>query len=575
MPRRSCSGCSLLLGGIIFGSSQPPTSDHACLREADLDWSKASAEMWECVENQALSADFVRRMMAIEGQNSACVLGVATASTIVSAHIQNMSTADSDIEYMDPFQLGIALKHIITSGFPIFGAMEWLSLQLGSASPFECDDELSEEFHALLTHHLASSTSIPTLRALEYFGAASALQICVVGRAAALLAVALAFASQARGSELQDGFFDLLDRAEKLLAGTRESGGQMLVTLGHSWPIWTLLHRLSREVSHRTVPKRRSNGCLVMIYAFPTSEIRADTREALKALETHFFEALQVRYPIVLFTDKSTAPTLQDDLGPFTSAPLVAAVIPSEELTRPMLSYSCVDGVHCVSGGTRLTDAHRANVNKTQFWSPDYLRISRYTAGPLFFHPALDDCGAFMKVDTDFFLTAPMTEDPIAGLETDGSMMAYWQIHVQGQRQTGFMDAALEFVEQRKLRIRNKAFYARGKFEEKAEKLGISVSEVPEALEASTVVYGCLFGGSVQFFREPLYQNFFEHMAAKNGFETYGWSNQFFLGVAAALLFPSQVKRLYISGQHQESKIDIANGNVTEFLLGSMKSVLR
>merc|ERR1712083_427602 len=102
----------------------------------------------------------------------------------------------------------------------------------------------------------------------------------------------------------------------------------------------------------------------------------------------------------------------------------------------------------------------------------------------------------------------------------------------------------------------------------KAERLGISLDEVPEALEAATVVYGCLFGGDVRFFREPLYQDFFAYMAAENGFETRGWSNQFFLGTAAsAFLWPSQIKRLYISDQHQESKLTIFNGTVTEFLL--------
>merc|ERR1712187_131034 len=129
------------------------------------------------------------------------------------------------------------------------------------------------------------------------------------------------------------------------------------------------------------------------------------------------------------------------------------------------------------------------------------------------------------------------------------------------------MDGAVSFLRDRGLRIRNRAFYARGRFEERAEKLGIPIDEVPEALDAATVVYGCLFGGDVRFFREPLYQDFFRYMDARKGFEQAGWSNQFFLGTAAAsFIFPSQVLRLYVSGQHQESKIDCADGNVTEYL---------
>eukprot|EP00747_Dinoflagellata_sp_TGD_P090407 gnl/TRDRNA2_/TRDRNA2_164694_c2_seq3.p1 gnl/TRDRNA2_/TRDRNA2_164694_c2~~gnl/TRDRNA2_/TRDRNA2_164694_c2_seq3.p1 ORF type:complete len:164 (+),score=28.82 gnl/TRDRNA2_/TRDRNA2_164694_c2_seq3:320-811(+) len=161
-------------------------------------------------------------------------------------------------------------------------------------------------------------------------------------------------------------------------------------------------------------------------------------------------------------------------------------------------------------------------------------------------------------------------------LQREGAQLAYWQIHVQGQRQAGYMDAAEDFLKERGLRIRNSAFYARGRFEEKAERLGIPVSEVPEALEMATVVYGCLFGGDVRFFRAPLYQDFFAHMDSQDGFAKNGWSNQFFLGTAgAAFLFPAQVRRLYVSGRHQESRIDIANGSVTEFLLGSEQRVFR
>uniref|UniRef100_A0A7S1PLG6 Nucleotide-diphospho-sugar transferase domain-containing protein n=1 Tax=Alexandrium catenella TaxID=2925 RepID=A0A7S1PLG6_ALECA len=245
-------------------------------------------------------------------------------------------------------------------------------------------------------------------------------------------------------------------------------------------------------------------------------------------------------------------------------------------MTRQMSSYSCVDGIDCEAGRDLGSSAHRGVVNATQFWSADYLRISRYTAGPLFLHPALDRCRHFLKIDTDFYFTAPLEQDPIAAMRQEGTRLAYWQIHVQGQRQSGYMDAAVSFLEDRGLPIRNRAFYARGRFEEKAEKLGIPVSEVPEALEAATVVYGCLFGGDVHFFREPLYRDFFHYMDAHQGFELAGWSNQFFLGTAAAaFLFPSQVQRLYIAGKHQESQIGVADGNVTEFLQGASHGVFR
>ncbi|OLP87252.1 hypothetical protein AK812_SmicGene31536 [Symbiodinium microadriaticum] len=59
-------------------------------------------------------------------------------------------------------------------------------------------------------------------------------------------------------------------------------------------------------------------------------------------------------------------------------------------------------------------------------------------------------------------------------------------------------------------------------------------------------------------------------------FERYGWSNQFFLGTAAAaFLAPSEVSRLYVSGVHQESSINVSGSELTEFLLGASHSFMR
>lgn len=433
---------------------------------------------------------------------------------------------------------------------------------------------------------------VPSLQSLEYIGVAAGSHLCPVGRAAALLALALSHASvlaqEPAGSsqpgpddgqgELLQEVYDLVGTAEGLLKQVALEIGKPGKSgiVSREWPIWALLHRLSRALRRSPVAAAAPDGCLLMIYTFPTDEIRRDTVKALQALQQYYFDALGVQYPLVVFVDEKTAETLQADLGPHTSAPLVPAVIPREELERPMPSYSCTDGTDCQSGAAPQSSAHRGVVNKTQFWSPSYLRISRYTAGPLFRHPALDRCGAFMKIDTDFYLTAPLQRDPIEEIKMEGSHMAYWQIHVQGQRQAGYTEASLGFLRERGLKIRHKGFYARGSFEEKAERLGISLDEVPEAREAATVIYGCLFGGDMRFFREPLYQDFFRYMDEQRGFEAAGWSNQFFLGTAAAaFVAPSQVRRLYIAGRHQESNIGIVDGNVTEYLTGASQGIFR
>merc|ERR1712188_165777 len=92
----------------------------------------------------------------------------------------------------------------------------------------------------------------------------------------------------------------------------------------------------------------------------------------------------------------------------------------------------------------------------------------------------------------------------------------------------------------------------------------------------AVVVYGCLFGGHIQFFRTSLYRRFFEHMEGYNGFAKHGWSNQFFLGTAAAaFLYPSQVLRLYVSAVHQTASITAhINGTVSSHLEGSSGNFL-
>lgn len=299
-------------------------------------------------------------------------------------------------------------------------------------------------------------------------------------------------------------------------------------------------------------------------------------QRALEGLEQHYFRALGVRYPLVVFVDEATAPVLYDKLGSYTTAPLVPAVIPQEALSWPMSSYSCINGTYCQSGADVESASHRGNFSGIQYWSARYLRISRYSAGPLFLHPALDRCGAFIKIDTDTFLSAPIDRDPLRELRREGAHLAWWQIHVQGQRQKGYMEAATTFVERRGLRVRNPMFHASGNFERKAKELGIPLEQVPEAKEAASVIYGCFFGGDVRFFREPLYQSFFAYMDELNGFADRGWSNQFFLGTAAAsFVYASQVRRLYVSASHQQSHITVSNWSVTEFLLGASSSVIR
>jgi len=482
-------------------------------------------------------------------------------------------------DHMNPMTVG-RLPELATSGFPIFGIFSWY-LDVASETDdtaATCTDLRSQEFRAVLKHHLhAIPSSVPTTKAWEYvFDAQKAG--CLAGEIAATLVLVLNEMSSSR-SKTRSTY--LLERAEALIR-RKELTASWLGGLQRNWMVWDILNAISRI--HRTQqPAPDSevapplNTCIILIYTFPTKRIEEDMKEFLKVLQKNYYEPLQAKHPLIVFTDQTTSETLVESLQPFFSGEIVPAVIPEEELTRDMPSYSCTEGVKCTSGEELGALVHRGVMNETQFWSSTYLRISRYTAGPLFLHPALDQCGPFLKLDTDFFLTRPLQQDPLDDIKREGTRLAYWQLQLQGQRQVGYTQVSLGYLQRRGFRIRNPFFHARGRFLEQAETLGVDLEdEVPEAFDAAMLIYGCAFGGDIKFFREPLYQDFFRYMDLAKGFEQAGWSNQFFLGTAAAaFLEPSQTRRIYLSGRHQESDILIENGSITERLTGSYKRLLR
>ena len=326
---------------------------------------------------------------------------------------------------------------------------------------------------------------LPTLAALDVLQATRGQRGCAAARGAATLGLALAQArllqqekpreddvdnvyEGCQGLAEVSGLARLLAKAENLLLAQQSSVA--LALMSRRWLPARLLHELSRlavrtwqgqestkesaKASAKEVFKKEPStepleDCLVLIYTFPTEEIRGDVRKALRSLQEHYVDHLGSEPRLVVFVDAESERLLDRDVRPFTSLQITPAVIPFEELERPMQSYSCERGEDCVSGDAELElqmAAHRGKVNETQYWSPTYLRISRYTAGPLFQHPALDSCRYFLKIDTDFFFTQPLKEDPLRYMKNSGLRLGYWQIHVQGQRQQGYMDAALSFL---------------------------------------------------------------------------------------------------------------------------------
>ena len=386
---------------------------------------------------------------------------------------------------------GGSLAAMLCSGFPVFGVLDWLAEIVDSTDGgglADCVGVRADQFHRALHHHVRRfdlsgplPMPLPMAVALDFLlatrGDASGSALgCGTGRAAATLALALAelrpgssnetcgdagLGSEAAEAEASTALplFALLAKAQRLLL--QEEGSLALRLLHRKWLPARLLHELSRLLvlpfTSDLSEKEPSEDCLILIYTFPTEEIRRDVRKALASLQSNFVEAglrpfrpFRPRPRLVVFVDAESERLLSVDLRPFTSLEIQAALIPEEELRRPMPSYSCQQGEFCVSGDAEMdfqVDAHRAKVNGTQYWSPTYLRISRYTAGPLFLHPALDSCRHFLKIDTDFFFTQPLQQDPFQHMKDSGLRLGFWQIHVQGQRQEGYLEASLAFLE--------------------------------------------------------------------------------------------------------------------------------
>lgn len=536
---------------------------------------------WDLVDSESGSRRDLGHLESSQGAIGMCVLAQTTLDLLLQVHDFKLL---GDVELAETILTHISwtsLADATLSGFPVFSTLRRLTnTVIIPGERFDeagCKTRLSSDYHEVLRYHLEHDSDIPVVSSLEMLRTLASEGPCISGQVSALLALALSRAG-AESDEAWDDVEDLINDAASVLGwrSHRDAGDpepNRFAQLHGEWPVLDILGRIERKLSKRSQSHERLDGCLMIIYAYPNEEIKRDTREFFQRLEQFYFKALGVSHRLVVFSDPATAANIVGELEELTSATIIPAVIPPEELSRPMGSYSCKNGRDCTSGGELQIGLHRANFNHTQFWTPDYLRISRYTAGPLFAHPALDRCGPFLKLDTDFFLTAPLETDPLEDVRKEGKRLVFWQIQIQGQRQEGYMHAAVSYFTEQDIKIRNMAFYSRGRLEAKAREMNISIADVPEALKSSTVLYGCLFGGDVQLFREPAYTKFFAYMDEWKGFERAGWSNQFFLAsAAAAFAYTPQVARVYISAIHQQANISIDGGYINEMLTGSSGS---
>ena len=479
-------------------------------------WTLLQEMMWEAVEYRTLPTHLPQQFQELLGVAEAtvgvseqllqCPFGAATVLAIFAAVDPHMFKHVLEEFLFVVFEIPEVFPELICSGFPLFGALDWVEQ---TEKQTVCEQE-SKTFYLSLAHYLGRSReSPPALSTVAFLE--DLPEECLTERAVGWLSLGLSLlesglqeasesnlhfsSSSPTSCLLPQELRDSLQKAEALLRDESESEREKLGNYrqiesqsSHPSPIlhrllspWPLkvLHQMARKWKEskesQSVPSTDfededegdredddDDDCLILIYTFPTEEIRQDVAEALRSLEEYVVNPLREEGEesiergkgrrelpkLVVFVDSDTAEKL-NELKPYTSLEIRPAIIPEEELSREMKSYSCQNGDLCASGEELPKDFHRGNFNETQFWSPAYLRISRYTAGPLFQHPALDSCGVFLKIDTDFFFTAPIqtNPNPFRKMRREAVRLGYWQIHIQGQRQTGYMEAALRFLQ--------------------------------------------------------------------------------------------------------------------------------
>eukprot|EP00929_Paragymnodinium_shiwhaense_P045047 TRINITY_DN23064_c0_g1_i1.p1 TRINITY_DN23064_c0_g1~~TRINITY_DN23064_c0_g1_i1.p1 ORF type:complete len:434 (+),score=38.44 TRINITY_DN23064_c0_g1_i1:209-1510(+) len=174
-------------------------------------------------------------------------------------------------------------------------------------------------------------------------------------------------------------------------------------SLQRRWPIellhtrWTALGHLA-AVEKRALPdeERRAllgdelRGALVYLHFYPAGMARFhDIRKSLSSVKEHWLDIVPDKWPVIVFVDNETAASQQEELSAqFPSLDLRVAVMEEQDLNWPMET----DHPFCSRG---------------------YRRAARFTAGPMYMHPALDNITHLLYVDTEFELTHPVPWDPL------------------------------------------------------------------------------------------------------------------------------------------------------------------
>ncbi|CAE7187579.1 MNT1 [Symbiodinium sp. CCMP2456] len=289
------------------------------------------------------------------------------------------------------------------------------------------------------------------------------------------------------------------------------------------WPALSLLQELEREaapLSWRHAVAGQLRGAVAYIHFMPKGMARFhDIDASLTSLEKYWFSR-EGGWPIIVFADEASAEQQAASFSatfPFLN--ISVAIIKERDLTWPMSEHPT-----CSAG---------------------YRRAARFTSGPLWMHEALDGFSHILLIDTEFVLSHPVPWDPLRYMFEQNSDLAYWQTHYERtwNRTVYLTEVSKQFMHGRNLMPQVPELVSYWWDE----------GEVPGG-SFPVNIYGCLFGGSMSFFRSSLYQSYFEELDSWPGFDEYCWSPQSILAIAAAFFLNDNfITEIWIYGRHQNS----------------------
>ena len=250
-------------------------------------------------------------------------------------------------------------------------------------------------------------------------------------------------------------------------------------------------HQISNVINAQPTPDARF--AIVMMMIKPSDKAIRDFQVALQRLHEHFNH--MHHYPLVLFVDD---PLKWQYLQFVVSIRVHVVQVNASDWAVPPGT-----GEYPELFMLKSSPAHTG-------FSVQYRQMSRWSAGYLFSHPALERYEYVLKIDSDSFAYAPWTKDPLLEMHRKNAKMGYWISYQDTPDVTeGLWDAFVAYVRKRKLTLKQPGLImdAEGRFKR-------------------TNLYGCLIGAKTEIFRSQEYKDLFQHFDNLNGFMLHRWDEQ-------------------------------------------------